>query len=145
MSNDLSLAKAVGIAGLIGGLGAWVWANIVGPPPLITNPYIAVPGYMFMGGLAGFLGVYLIAKTDPSARTHAIAFSLACGLFWGPVISGAEAVVNRSKVESASKELQQRSREVEQLIDQAAASLKLSQDAPPELATVLPSEPMHGY
>jgi 1,4-dihydroxy-2-naphthoate octaprenyltransferase len=91
-------------AGFIGGLGAWVWAVTVGPSPLLLDPVLAIPSYIFLGVIAGFLGVYLIAKTDPAQTTHAIAFSLACGLFRGTVISGAEAIFNRSKVEQASRD-----------------------------------------
>ncbi len=107
MSETLDRRKPVLIvaAGFIGGLGAWVWAVTVGPSPLLPDPVLAIPSYMFLGAIAGFLGVYLIAKTDPAQTTHAIAFSLACGVFWGPVISGAEAIVNRSKVEQASREV----------------------------------------
>ncbi|MBX3724502.1 MAG: hypothetical protein KF823_01115 [Xanthomonadales bacterium] len=93
------------IAGVVGGLGAWVWARTVGPDPLISETIFAVPAYMFLGGIAGYLGVYLIAKTDPAQTGHAIAFSLACGIFWGPVISGAEAVVNRAQVEQKAQAL----------------------------------------
>jgi hypothetical protein len=107
MSETLDRRKPALIvaAGFIGGLGAWVWAVTVGPSPLLPDPVLAIPSYMFLGAIAGFLGVYLIAKTDPAETTHAIAFSLACGVFWGPVISGAEAIVNRSKVEQASREV----------------------------------------
>lgn len=105
MSKDLQQSKPVLIiiAGLVGGLGAWVWATTVGPSPLLGNPWVAIPAYMFLGAIAGFLGVYLVAKTDPAQTAHAIAFSLACGVFWGPVISGAEAMVKRSQVEAQSQ------------------------------------------
>lgn len=93
------------VAGLFGGLGAWVWATTVGPAPLLEEPGYAIPSYMFLGAIAGFLGVYLIAKTDPAQTAHAIAFSLACGVFWGPVISGAEAMVNRQEVKEAAKSI----------------------------------------
>jgi len=107
MSEMLDRRKPllIAAAGFVGGLGAWVWATTVGPSPLVPNPVLAIPGYMFLGAIAGFLGVYLIAKTDPAQTIHAIAFSLACGVFWGPVISGAEAIVNRSNVEKASREV----------------------------------------
>jgi capsule polysaccharide export protein KpsE/RkpR len=58
---------------------------------------------MFLGAIAGFLGVYLIAKTDPAQTGHAIAFSLACGVFWGPVISGAEAIVTKEKTQAIAQ------------------------------------------
>ncbi len=107
MPESLQQRKAtfIVVAGLIGGFGAWVWATTVGPSPLLDNPVLAIPAYMFLGGIAGFLGVYLIAKTDPAQTAHAIAFSLACGIFWGPVISGAEAIVNRVQVEQQSEQV----------------------------------------
>lgn len=95
----------VATAGLIGGLGAWVWAMTVGPEPLIKDLLFAVPAYMFLGAIAGCLGVYLVAKTDPSLPGHALSFSLACGIFWGPVISGAQAIVSRSQVEQRAQGL----------------------------------------
>lgn len=42
---------------------------------------------------AGFLGVYLVAKTDTSHRAHAIAFAIACGLSWAPIIKASSALV----------------------------------------------------
>lgn len=107
MPESLQQRKAafIVVAGLVGGFGAWVWAMTVGPSPLLDSPVVAIPAYMFLGGIAGFLGVYLIAKTDPAQTAHAIAFSLACGIFWGPVISGAEAVVNRAQVEQLSEQV----------------------------------------
>lgn len=105
MPESLQQRKAafIVVAGVVGGFGAWVWAIAVGPSPLLDKPVLAIPAYMFLGGIAGFLGVYLIAKTDPAQTAHAIAFSLACGIFWGPVISGAEAIVNRVQVEQQSE------------------------------------------
>ena len=43
--------------------------------------------------MRAILGVYLIAKTDMSATLHALAFAMACGFAWRPVLEGASALV----------------------------------------------------
>lgn len=105
-SARMKLPYLVGIAGMVGGLGSWVLAGMVGAEPIIANAFLAIPSYMFLGGLAGLLGVFLIAKTDPGAPAHALAFSLACGLFWSPVFASVEALIARQQVEQRAQELE---------------------------------------
>lgn len=105
--EDRKFLIGVIVGGLIGGLGSWVWATTVGPPPLIDSIYFAIPSYVFLGGLAGYLGVVLIAKTDTKEHFHASAFALACGLFWGPVITGAKAIVTQKEAQETARNTKQ--------------------------------------
>jgi hypothetical protein len=107
------LAYLVGVAGMIGGFGSWVLATVIGPQPLIDHTILAILGYMFLGTLAGLLGVFLVAKTDPTAPGHALAFSLACGIFWSPVIASVEALVVREEVEERAQQVEERAQNVE--------------------------------
>lgn len=118
--EDRKYVLGVIAGGLIGGFGSWVWASTVGPEPLIESAALAIPSYVFLGGLAGFLGVFLVARTDPKAHVHAMAFALACGLFWGPVISGAKAMVSLQE----SREALARTRTVAAQLGRESEALK---------------------
>jgi|GEM_PF-5971313 len=106
----MRLPYLVGIAGMVGGFGSWVLASVIGPQPLIDHTILGILGYMFLGTLAGLLGVFLVAKTDPAAPAHALAFSLACGIFWSPVIASVEALVVREQVEQREQQVEAKDR-----------------------------------
>ncbi len=115
------LPYLVGFAGMIGGFGSWVLATVVGPEPLINSLPLAIAGYMFLGTLAGLLGVFLVAKTDPQAPSHALAFALACGIFWSPVIASVQALVVRQEVRERSQQVAFQEEQVQERQQQVTA------------------------
>lgn len=118
--NTSRMPYFVGIAGMVGGFGSWVLATVIGPEPLIDNLPLAIAGYMFLGTLAGLLGVFLIAKTDPQAPAHALAFALACGIFWSPVIASVQALVVRQEVQERQQQVAIKEEQVQQRQQQVA-------------------------
>lgn len=80
--------------GFIVGFGYWVLDTTAGPTPLIYNTVMPIPCYIFLSGIAGFLGVFLVAKNEPEPHAYVAAFAVVCELFWVSVISGAKAIVS---------------------------------------------------
>jgi len=84
------------LSGMIGGLVFWVLMRITGVQPLGLNWYAGVPASLLFGGVAGFLGVYMLANSDTSQGPkikHTFAFALVCGIVWSPVIDTAKQTV----------------------------------------------------
>ena len=92
MQIDWKQLGFVAGAGGLGGLLYWVYSEAI-KTPLGLGWFGSPVASLFLGMGAGVLGVYLIAKTDMSAQLHALAFAMACGLAWRPVLEGAGAAV----------------------------------------------------
>jgi len=85
--NLISLGGVL-FSGAIGGLLFWIVAKWTGTslPTVFGQGTVAV--LMFVGAVAGAIGVYLLTASDPSAiRTYI--FALICGVAWQPVIGSA--------------------------------------------------------
>lgn len=72
MKIDLKEVGLVFFAGAIGGLLSLVYSLTVGKPPLIDGIWLAIPAYMFLGSGTGYLGVYVLARTDTRHVTHCL-------------------------------------------------------------------------
>jgi len=83
------------IAGGIGGLLSFTYAIASKSELAIGLPW-SLPAYVFLGMGAGYLGVYLIAKTDTSHLHHALGFSVACGLSWAPIMNASNALIKQN-------------------------------------------------
>ncbi len=91
--------KEVGLVTVFGGLGgalSLVYSLTVGNPPAIQLPW-GLLAYIFLGMGAGYLGVYVIAKTDTRQLTHCLGFAVACGLSWAPIMDATTALVENNK------------------------------------------------
>jgi len=83
----------VALSGAVGGLVFWVLMRITGVNPFGWRWYAGIPTSLLLGGVAAFLGVYLIANSDTSQAAelkHTLAFALVCGIVWSPVIDAAK-------------------------------------------------------
>ena len=81
------------ISGAIGGMVYWVLQVATGIAPFGFRWYGSVPAALLVGGVAAFLGVYLLANSDTTSRgdlKHTLAFALVCGIAWSTVIAGAQ-------------------------------------------------------
>ena len=91
---------------LFGGIGA-VALYLIGIvndttiAPTISEAIIYFP----IGAVAGFLGVYVIARTDTKHFTHCLGLALACGLSWQVVIESAAGIVNQAALTVVSNEV----------------------------------------
>jgi hypothetical protein len=70
----------------------WILQVATGIKPFGFPWYGSVPASLLVGGVAAFLGVYLLANSDTTNRwelKHTLAFALVCGITWSTVIAGA--------------------------------------------------------
>jgi hypothetical protein len=94
--QNIKLLVIVLVSGSLGGLLYWVVALWTGTPlPTVFGwgtPFVL----LFVGALAGAIGVYALTTSDPGAIRTWI-FACLCGLAWKPVIdSGINIVNNRT-------------------------------------------------
>jgi hypothetical protein len=81
--------------GAVGGLAAAAVSRIFGVGLLLKWPlYKDLPIEIFMGAVAALFGCYLLTSTD-FTEVKGFVFAVACGVFWGPVITGAQAYMNQ--------------------------------------------------
>lgn len=88
------------LSGAVGGMVYWILQVATGISPFGFRWYGSVPAALLVGGVAAFLGVYLLANSDTTSRgelKHTLAFALVCGITWSTVIAGA-----RQQVTSAT-------------------------------------------
>jgi hypothetical protein len=92
MQIDWRQVMHVAGAGALGGLLCWIYSEAIETP--LGLGWLGSPvASACLGMGAAVLGVYLIAKTDMNATLHALAFAMACGFSWRPVLEGAGALV----------------------------------------------------
>jgi hypothetical protein len=88
------------VAGAAGGFGFWLlgeWAN----SPMFTgfNRSGQISALLFIGALAGAIGVYLLTASDlTSMRTYI--FAVVCGLVWQPITDAGKRLVTNAAVNS---------------------------------------------
>ncbi len=101
------------IAGGIGGILSLVYTVTVGNTPYIPPSFLGVFAYIFFGMAAGYLGVYVIARTDTTKMAHALGFALACGLSWAPVIDASGALVQQHIEQALGQQVEQANETIE--------------------------------
>lgn len=85
----------VALFGGIGGLTAWVWLYAIGTPP--DEGIAGVFTNIFLGIIAGFIGVYVLKVDASRFLTHTLALALLCGFAWKPTLeAGREYVVTQN-------------------------------------------------
>lgn len=94
-SSNVSMASMIAIAGGVGGLMSFVYTLASGGTLSLSLPWGWL-GYMFLGMGTGYLGVYLVAKTDTSHRMHALGFAMACGISWAPIMQASSALIKQN-------------------------------------------------
>ncbi|MGI0117507.1 hypothetical protein [Zooshikella sp. RANM57] len=99
------------VAGGIGGCLSLVYSITVGNPPTVELP-VGILAYIFLGMGAGFLGVYVIAKTDTSQFAHALGFAIACGLSWAPIMDASTALIKQNTEKQLAHETEYLSKKV---------------------------------
>lgn len=124
MSINWKEAGFITLAGGVGGGLSLVYSITVGNPPTLELPE-GLFAYIFLGMGAGFLGVYLIAKTDTSQLTHALGFAIACGLSWAPIMDATTALVKQN----TERQLNQ---ETEYISERVKTDKERAQNAPGE-------------
>jgi len=114
------LAGVVG-AGAVGGLLYWVIARFSGTSiPGNFGPAAAIFALMFVGAIAGAIGVYLLTASDPIAiRTYI--FAVVCGLMWQPVIASAERIVTNATATSQNSAEEQAGQNVQAATNNGSA------------------------
>jgi hypothetical protein len=112
--------------GCIGGLTTWVWLYATGTPQdggigaaLATN--------MFLGAVAGFIGVYVLKVDTSRFVLHTLALALLCGFAWKPTLEAGRAYVVTQTAESEAVEKR----------DYAINRIEQLRDADPETAPEL--------
>jgi hypothetical protein len=98
----------VALFGAFGGVTAWVWSMTIGTP-LNLSGAAAAAANIFLGGIAGFIGVFAIKLDSTRVLMHTLSIALLCGFAWKPVLeAGRELVITRiqdsqteEKIESA--------------------------------------------
>lgn len=81
------------LSGAVGGLVYWVLQVATGISPFGFPWYGGIPASLLVGGVAAFLGVYLLANSDTTSRweiKHTLSFALVCGMTWSTVLAGAK-------------------------------------------------------
>jgi hypothetical protein len=80
------------LSGAVGGMVYWILQVATGVMPFGSRWYGSVPAALLVGGVAAFLGVYLLANSDTThgELKHTLAFALVCGITWSTVIAGAK-------------------------------------------------------
>jgi hypothetical protein len=92
------------LCGAIGGLTAAAVSRIFGVGLLLKWPlHRDLPIEVFMGAMAALFGCYLLTSTD-FHETKGFVFAIACGVFWGPVITGAQTYMNQYATSAAVSE-----------------------------------------
>lgn len=110
---NLKYLLGVVIAGAVGGLLYWVLAHFTGTTiPGNFGPAGAIFALMFVGAVAGAIGVYLLTASDPTAiRTYI--FAMVCGLMWQPVIASGERIVTDATATSQNSAAAQATQDVQ--------------------------------
>jgi len=98
--------------GAIGGLASWCIQLLIGVAPYNKPAYLVLPLLVVVGGIAAALGVFLIANSDTKELKHTLAFAIACGVFWQPVIQSARSFVGQTSTASQTATLQSANDEV---------------------------------
>jgi len=106
---DLPLVLAVVALGAFGGALAFVYAQLAeaGRPPPIHLVY-----YVALGAGAGFVGVFLVARTDRSMPLHMMALALASGFGFKPIFDSLDALLEREQTERAAVVVQRQGAEL---------------------------------
>lgn len=113
----MKVAVIIVTSGAVGGLMSWVLqTGYQGFPPFHWVWYLGMPAFLLFGGCAAFLGVFLVANTDTKDLKHAAAFALACGIGWQPIIQGSIAIVTQAQTGKSSKDLGEKTSQLQQLI-----------------------------
>ena len=93
-TNKASIQEAVPvlIAGAVGGICGVLASFLLKQsfPGGMVTACLAAP---FLGALAAFAGIFLIANTDRTDRLRCLAFASICGFVWNPVLNAASALV----------------------------------------------------
>jgi hypothetical protein len=96
MNPDKALWHHIFLAGVLGGLLAWLIAATF--PGYFSDKIISleIAKYILGGGLASMVGVYVIANTDTAQFARAASFAAICGLTWPTVLDSAVALISKS-------------------------------------------------
>jgi hypothetical protein len=120
----LSLQEVREAIDAVGGIVAWL---VIGQITLL----IAVPVWIeflvsaLVGGVASYLGVYLLANTDTKQRSHCLAFAVACGLSWKPVVEAATTLVSKGITQNRAEADTANTKETARTLNETAAQGEL--------------------
>ena len=109
------VAGYVFAAGALGGLASWCVQLLIGAAPYNKPVFIVVPSLLVVGGIAALFGVYLLANSDTEQLIRTLAFAVACGVFWQPVIDSARTFVSQTATAGETANLQTSSQELGQM------------------------------
>ena len=116
----------VAVFGCLGGLTAWVWLYATGEWQ-DNGIGVAIATNMFLGAVAGFIGVYALKVDSPRFVPHTLALALLCGFAWKPTLEAGREYVATQTAEAEAKVQQQYAKE----------RIELLKDADPEMAPEL--------
>lgn len=119
----------VALFGGVGGLTAWVWSITVGTP-LRLGSTGAVAANVFLGVVAGFVGIYAIKLDSTRLLMHSLALALLCGFAWKPMLEAGRELVTTLMQEQ----------KVEEQTDDAQRTMEALRSATPETAPILIEE-----
>ena len=109
--------------GAVGGLAAAAVSRIFGVGILLKWPlYKDLPIEVFMGAVAALFGCYLLTSTD-FHEVKGFVFAVACGVFWGPVITGAQSYMNQYASNQAVNQSAHARTAIEQATDGQASGV----------------------
>ena len=91
------------IAGGCGGIISLIYSITLGNSPVIPILPWGILSYICLGITSGYIGVYLLAKSDTRNFTHCLGFALVCGIAWAPVIDGGTALVKQHRENKLEK------------------------------------------
>jgi len=86
MNANWQNLPSVFIAGVIGGLAGWL-IGVSSSGSAGSHWAIDLAAGVLGGGIAGAIGVFLLANTDPSQFAKMMTFALVCGLSWPAIIA----------------------------------------------------------
>jgi hypothetical protein len=109
------VAGYVFASGALGGLASWCVQLLIGATPYNKPFYVVIPSLLVVGGISAIFGVYLLANSDTDQLVRTLAFAVACGVFWQPVIDSARNFVSQTAAASQAASLQTASQELGQL------------------------------
>lgn len=120
MTDRLKLFVIAVLAGAIGGVLSWLYPLIATQSP-IPLKFIPILGAVVFGAVAGLIGIFL-ANTDTTNIYRCFVYALVCGLFWRPIIDGAQSLIKEA--EKAKPTLQ--AQDLAPDVTKAAEALKVT-------------------
>lgn len=111
--HDLGVLGLVASAGVFGGCLSILLETATGGEPIV-----GVGGAGLLGIVAAVFFVFVVSNTERTDRLRLIAVAVAAGLFWNPVIEGAQAWIEQGHDERTPSETEDDAEKIQPLLNE---------------------------